>query len=278
MTTRKSLLTISGLSACLLFVSSLSVFGQAALTTASGLKVLTLREQADQINAWMEARLDAVLPALMRRTGIDMWLVINREYNEDPVYFTLVPRPALYSSGTVALIFHDKGPRPASSGSAARPTESAADTGTSGGRGSRSQFETLADFIKQANPKKIGINVSAKWPLADGLSVVPQGKGSRPPSGPSFPSGSFRPKTSASAGSKRGRRRDGDLPGDLRRRPLHHRRVLLEPGHRPRQDDGGRRRLVDPPTRRLAGDGELVPAVDRHHPAPRKTRPKYGDA
>ena len=144
---------------------------QNSLTTASGLKVLPLQQQAEQINAWMEARLTSVLPPLMRRTGIDMWLIINREYNEDPVYFTLVPRPALYSSGTVALIFHDKGPQ------AGVERLCSAPHGVAGGYKNiwrprvKTQFETLADFIKQANPKKIGINVSSRWPLADGLSV-----------------------------------------------------------------------------------------------------------
>jgi len=107
----------------------------------------------------------------MRRAGIDMWLIVNREYNEDPVYFTLVPRPALYSSGTVALIFHDKGPQ------AGVERLCSAPHGVSGGYRNiwrprdKMQFENLAHAIKQANPKKIGINVSDKWPLADGLSA-----------------------------------------------------------------------------------------------------------
>jgi len=172
MTQRKSLIVIS-MGLMMVFVSAaLPATGQAELSTASGLKVLTLRQQADQINAWMEARLNTVLPAIMRRTGIDMWLIINREYNEDPLYFTMVPRPSLYSSGTVALIFQDKG--------AAAGVERlcSAPHGVEGGYRNiwkprvKTQFETLAEYIKQANPKKIGINVSAKWPLADGLTVA----------------------------------------------------------------------------------------------------------
>jgi Xaa-Pro aminopeptidase len=141
-------------------------------TPPPGLKVLTLRQQADQINAWMQTRLETVLPALMRRTGIDMWVILNREYNEDPLYFTLVPRPALYSSGTVALIFHDRGP-----GAGVERLVSAPH-GVSGGYRNiwkprvKTQFETLADYIRQANPRKIGINVSEKWPLADGMTVA----------------------------------------------------------------------------------------------------------
>ena len=43
---------------------------QDILATASGMRILTLRQQAEQINAWMETRLTSLLPELMRRTGI----------------------------------------------------------------------------------------------------------------------------------------------------------------------------------------------------------------
>ena len=49
----------------------------------------TLREQAEMQQAWLKKRLDTYLPALMRRHGIDMWVVPMREYNEDPVFSAL---------------------------------------------------------------------------------------------------------------------------------------------------------------------------------------------
>ena len=52
----------------------------------------TLREQAAMQQAWLEKRLDTFLPALMRKHGIDMWVVPMREYNEDPV-FSALPAP-----------------------------------------------------------------------------------------------------------------------------------------------------------------------------------------
>ena len=54
-------------------------------------------------------RLAALLPALMRETGIDVWLVINREYVEDPVYHTLVPAPVFAARRTTMLVFYDRG-------------------------------------------------------------------------------------------------------------------------------------------------------------------------
>jgi hypothetical protein len=54
-------------------------------------------------------RLDTCCPVLMRETGIDFWLVINREYAEDPVYLTLVPEPVFAARRTTMLVFHDRG-------------------------------------------------------------------------------------------------------------------------------------------------------------------------
>src|SRR6185503_7207406 len=50
----------------------------------------TLRQQADVQQAWLDKRLTTVLPALMRKHQIDMWVVPMREYNEDPVFSSLV--------------------------------------------------------------------------------------------------------------------------------------------------------------------------------------------
>src|SRR5688500_18931200 len=53
--------------------------------------ILSQREQAKLIDEIVEDRLRTVLPALMRKEGIDMWVIISREYNEDPVIETMLP-------------------------------------------------------------------------------------------------------------------------------------------------------------------------------------------
>ena len=50
----------------------------------------TLREQAALQQSWLEKRLKTVLPGLMRKHGIDMWVIPMREYNEDPTFTSLV--------------------------------------------------------------------------------------------------------------------------------------------------------------------------------------------
>src|SRR6202022_4658669 len=55
----------------------------------------TLREQAAMQQKWLKKRLDTFLPGLMRKHGIDLWVVPMREYNEDPV-FSPIPAPATF--------------------------------------------------------------------------------------------------------------------------------------------------------------------------------------
>ena len=71
---------------------------------ASPGNVLSERARVDAVNAMLKDRLDNLLPSLMRETGIDLWLIINREYAEDPVYLTLVPEPtfAARRKGSIA--------------------------------------------------------------------------------------------------------------------------------------------------------------------------------
>lgn len=52
-------------------------------------KVLSIKQQAELFDNVLQQRLDDLLPTLMKRQGISMWIVMNREYNEDPVYLSL---------------------------------------------------------------------------------------------------------------------------------------------------------------------------------------------
>src|SRR3954466_6319342 len=67
---------------------------------------LPLREQADVRDRWLTQRLLDLLPALMDRAGIDLWLVIGREYNEDPVLPTLLPATWLSARRRTILALH----------------------------------------------------------------------------------------------------------------------------------------------------------------------------
>lgn len=133
--------------------------------------ILPERERARVMNEWLKWRLDNIIPKLMRREGIDMWLIINREYNEDPVYMSLVPEPTMAARRTSILIFHDRGKElgvERLSGSYYGIGDLYKGTWTDK---KKKQFESLAEVIKKCNPKKIGINVSSTWAFGDGLTA-----------------------------------------------------------------------------------------------------------
>ena len=134
--------------------------------------VLSQRDRPAVINRVLEDRLDNLLPALMRETGIDMWLIINREYAEDPVYFSLVPHPVHAARRTTMLVFHDRGEGNGVDRLTVNryPFRSLYESAWSGGNLDE-QWKGLAEVIRERNPNKIGINVSATWPTADGLTA-----------------------------------------------------------------------------------------------------------
>jgi len=153
-------------------------FAQPAADPGHGGEIRSLlpeKERARVTNEWLKWRLDNILPALMRREGIDMWLVINREYNEDPVYLSLVPAPTLYARRTSILIFHDSGPAAGVERFSAGPPGGGLYKQTWTDKKLR-QFDSLAAFIKSRNPKKIGIDVSEDWAFGDGLTATLKAK------------------------------------------------------------------------------------------------------
>src|SRR4051812_49915378 len=80
----------------------------------------TLKDQADRQQQWLQQRLTTVLPALMWKRGIDMWVVPMREYNEDPVFSSLVSPTTFAARRRTIYVFFDpcaNGRKPAAGGS-----------------------------------------------------------------------------------------------------------------------------------------------------------------
>ena len=71
--------------------------------------LLSERERARVVDEILEDRLDNLLPQLMRREGIDMWILISREYNEDPVMKTIKPSTWLSARRRTIMVYYDKG-------------------------------------------------------------------------------------------------------------------------------------------------------------------------
>jgi len=136
-------------------------------------KTLNMRERAEVVNSWLEERVKTILPEIMRRAEIDMWVIIAREYNEDPVIKTLLPATWQSARRTTMLVAYDPGE--------GKPLEtfgiSRYNTGdlfkTMWDKDTQpNQWQALAAIITEKNPQKIGINKSKTFALADGLSAT----------------------------------------------------------------------------------------------------------
>ena len=108
----------------------------------------------------------------MRRAGIDLWVLISREYNEDPVLKTMLPSKWMGARRTTMLLIHDPGEgRPVETLACARYDvgdvfKKAWDPDTQ-----PDQWAALAQLIAERDPQRIAINKSATFGLADGLSA-----------------------------------------------------------------------------------------------------------
>jgi hypothetical protein len=71
--------------------------------------ILTLRDRAKVIDAILAERLDTVVPRLMREQKIDMWVLVAREYLEDPVVATMLDARSLRARRRTILVFFDPG-------------------------------------------------------------------------------------------------------------------------------------------------------------------------
>lgn len=138
--------------------------------------ILPVREQARLINQWLRIRLDTVLREVMTREGFDMWIVVTREYNDDPVVMSLLPGPIL--SGDFGLVLPPSRRRTilvfSLAGGVLRRMEiggvGLTDLYESAWKQGEGQWEALARIVRECGPQRIGINVSEDFALADGLS------------------------------------------------------------------------------------------------------------
>lgn len=135
--------------------------------------VLSHRARVEPFNRLLAERLDTLLPTLMRETGIDLWLVVNREYAEDPVYFSLVPQPTFAARRTTMLLFFDRGGEEGVERLTVNryPLGELYEAAWEGGD-LDDQWRALADLVVARSPRRIGIDVSRDWPVADGLTAA----------------------------------------------------------------------------------------------------------
>ncbi len=143
------------------------------LAWSQDLAVLSQRDQAKVIDQWLEERISDVLPELMTETDIDMWIVMSREYNEDPVIRTMLPATWMAARRRTVLVMYQPSP--------GEKVETYAvaryDVGKSFKRAwdpesQPDQWKALMDLIESKNPKKIGLNFGENYGHADGITYT----------------------------------------------------------------------------------------------------------
>jgi len=131
---------------------------------------MPVRQRADVVLQALKERLETVLPAAMRETGLDMWLVLCQEDNLDPVFTTMIPMDT-WCPILQMLVFCDRGPELG----VERINLSMTNTGTLydrpwTGRETAEQWALLAKIIAERDPQRIGINTGAIQWAAGGLT------------------------------------------------------------------------------------------------------------
>ena len=128
-------------------------------------KILPVRKQVEVYNELLVWRLDEILPKIMEREGIDLWLVINFEYYEDPVYMSLITRPRFSARRLSILLFHNsptEGFKKLTANwhgsSSCGPMYTSIFTDRS--KGANHQFTVVADYIKKHNPDLVLLDIS----------------------------------------------------------------------------------------------------------------------
>lgn len=147
----------------------------------------TLRDQAAVRQSWLEARLERVLPRLMREQGVDMWIVPVREYNEDPVFWSLVSPTTMAARRRTIYVFFDRGDaggveRIAIGGTSqgglyevVRDPDAALGTAGAQRRPAEpfgpEQWTLLTGVVQARDPQRIAVNASATHAFSDGLTL-----------------------------------------------------------------------------------------------------------
>lgn len=168
----------------LLFAALLLQSPAPQLTATATRPLGTLREQAVVQQQWLQYRLDSVLPRLMRQNGVEMWIIAMREYNEDPIFWSLVSPTTLFARRRTIYVFTDRGPDRGverlalGGGSQGGVYEAyvARDTvDPSIGRRPElvgpGQWDLLARLVRERDPKTIAVDISHTHAFSDGLSA-----------------------------------------------------------------------------------------------------------
>lgn len=150
-----------------------------------GRKVLPLKKQIEIQEEWLEERLKTVMPQVMKRTAIDMWVVMTDEQNEDPITKTLLPASKMNARAKMILVYTLLPGGTVEAQSIALPSgiegiyknewygiTSTDWKGKQVETPKTTALEFLLELVKRYDPQKIAINMDEDFPFCDGLSAT----------------------------------------------------------------------------------------------------------
>ncbi|MCS7018540.1 MAG: M24 family metallopeptidase [Cytophagales bacterium] len=134
-------------------------------------RILSLQERAALRDQILKERMETLLPTLMRENGIDLWLLIAEEYNEDPVMRTMLPATWLSARRKTILFIYDRGTTQGLELLAvARYNVGELFKAAWTPEQEPDQWKRLIQLIQERNPQRIGLNYSETFAHADGIS------------------------------------------------------------------------------------------------------------
>lgn len=133
-------------------------------------QILPEQDRARVVDEILADRFNNLLPELMDASGIDMWVVISREYNEDPVLRTMLPSTWLNARRrTILLFYRNKAKNTIEKLAVARYNVGDNIISVWDKEKEPNQWKRLMQLIEERNPKTIGLNFSKDHNIADGL-------------------------------------------------------------------------------------------------------------
>lgn len=133
-------------------------------------QILQEKDRAKVVDEILADRFENLLPGLMDRAGIDMWVLISREYNEDPVMRTMLPATWLNARRRTIMVFYrDTAKDTLERLAVARYNIGENITSAWDPESQPDQWQALVDVISKRDPKKIGLNYSLHFNIEDGI-------------------------------------------------------------------------------------------------------------
>ena len=131
--------------------------------------ILSLKDRSKIIDNIIKERIDNLLPEIMNKEDVDMWIIIAREYNEDPIIKTFLPSTWLNARRRTILVIYNNDNSKLETVSISRYDFGKIFKSIWNKEKLPNQWKALSNYIIKKNPNKIAINISENYALADGL-------------------------------------------------------------------------------------------------------------